>query len=300
MEVQRYYFGFAAALLDGALTFQVTDSDGFTYAATLTGEYYPGNLTDTGGNPAGSHEAFATALQTALNAAAVAAGSSAIAWVVSFDNATLGYAIIQYDTMVPTSGWTYTLSTWMARVLGRTTVSGTASSSSISSQVRPWFLIVPHIDAVTNPSEQDPRGAFSETVTDGGLGFGIGPSKVAREDTWTQQYEPDAATRAHRATSIVPFTWEHAFVWCRHYVPFLVVDSLSASISYAVNVVGRWKLTAEGAAFAPRRSDGRRDTYWDVPIRCRRIEIRNESYTHLITEDGMPILTEDGFSLILE
>ena len=98
----------------------------------------------------------------------------------------------------------------------------------------------------------------------------------------------------------MPFTWEHAFVWCRHYVPFLVVDSLSVSISYAVNVVGRWKLTAEGASFAPRRSDGKRDTYWDLSIRCRRIEIRNESYTHLITEDGMPVLTEDGFSLILE
>ena len=100
----------------------------------------------------------------------------------------------------------------------------------------------------------------------------VGPTTVAMEYSWTQQHETHAATRDYQAAASAPFTWEHAFKTCRGFVPFLLVDSESSSISYGSDVVGRFQLTASGSRFRPTRVDGRTNAFWEIRFRTRCLE----------------------------
>ena len=263
MDADRYYFGFAERILDGAITFDVTDdgnANAYTISPASGDEFYHGALDDSGGTPAGTYEGFATWLKTQLDAA------SGTTWTITFSNSALTYTV----TNDSGSNIAVTLSTWAQRILGFT--ASLSGATSYTSTVRPWFVIAPNVDCVSGLTEREPRGVFLESVTDGGRGYMVGPTTVLEEYQWTQQHETHAATRKEAASASVPFTWGHAFGICRGYVRFLLVDSTSASITYASDVVGRFEMTADGSVFAAKRSDRRTNQYWEIPIRARCIE----------------------------
>lgn len=264
MEAKRYYWGFTPSLWDEDFTITITNDGGGNSgsASILTSEtdgWYHGTLADTGGDPAGTFTGFATKLKTILDAA------TAATWTVTWSNATVAYTLSNDQG----GNIDLTLSTWAQRILGMG--SDPTPATSLTSTVTPWFLNIPNVGCVARLDEGEGE-AFEESVTDGGRGLMVGPSRVAMEYSWVQQHETHAATRTYQAAGSAPFTWERAFTTCRGFAPFLLVDSESGSISYGSDVVGRFQLTAQGARFRPRRVDGRTNSFWELPFRTRCLE----------------------------
>lgn len=265
MEAKRYYWGFTPSLWDADFTITVEDdgdsgSGVVTIATSSTSGWYHGALADTGGTPAGTFTGFAAALEALLDAA------TTTSWTVTWNNATLRYSL----TSDGAGSLDITLSTWAQRILGFSS-SDPTPAATLAGDAAPWFVNAPRVGCVARLDEGEPQ-VFEETVTDGGNGLMVGPSRVAMEYSWSQQHETHAATRNYEAAASAPFTWEHAVTTCRGYVPFLLVDSESSSISYGSDVVGRFQLTAQGARFRPRRVDGRTNARWEIPFRTRCIE----------------------------
>jgi hypothetical protein len=200
-----------------------------------------------------TYTAFATAVQTALNA--VVAG-----WTVSYSTSTYAYTISHATAFTLT--WTGTGGTNLQRALGFTATVG--STTSATSTVRPYYVIVPAISARSQVSDvYEPDDIVSEAVSDGGTSFAISKDTTETFSDWEQQMESASATLARSAVASVPWTWEAFFKHCRGAYPFRLVDGSTSTVH---------KLREKGAAFTGttrRRVAVDYDDLWIIMLMTR-------------------------------
>lgn len=182
---------------------------------------------------ASGYTALAAAVQTALQV--VSGGFSC-----SFSTSTYAYTISH------ASSFTLTFSgdagTNLRRALGFS--GNVASTTSATSDVRPYYLMVPAIAGRTEFSDvYEPDDLAEEAVSDGGDAFIIAKDTTELWCDWVQQMESKAATLSRSAASSAPWTWEHFFKHCRGKEPFLVVDGSASNV---------YQLRADGAGFNSR------------------------------------------------
>ena len=201
----------------------------------------------------GTYTAFAAAVQTALNA--VVAG-----WTVSYSTSTYAYTISHATAFTLT--WTGTGGTNLQRALGFTATVG--STTSATSTVRPYYVIVPAISARSQVSDvYEPDDIVSEAVSDGGSSFAISKDTTETFSDWEQQMESASATLARSAVAAVPWTWEAFFKHLRGAYPFRLVDGSTSTVH---------KLREKGAAFTGttrRRVAVDYDDLWIIMLMTR-------------------------------
>jgi hypothetical protein len=200
-----------------------------------------------------TYTAFATAVQAALNA--VVAG-----WTVSYSTSTYAYTISHATAFTLT--WTGTGGTNLQRALGFTATVG--STTSATSTVRPYYVIVPAITARSQVSDvYEPDDIVKEAVSDGGTSFAIAKDTTETFSDWEQQMESASATLARSAVASVPWTWEAFFKHCRGAYPFRLVDGSTSTVH---------KLREKGAAFTGttrRRVAVDYDDLWIIMLMTR-------------------------------
>jgi hypothetical protein len=200
-----------------------------------------------------TYTAFATAVQTALNA--VVAG-----WTVSYSTSTYAYTISHATAFTLT--WTGTGGTNLQRALGFTATVG--STTSATSTVRPYYVIVPAISARSQVSDvYEPDDIVKEAVSDGGSSFAISKDTTETFSDWEQQMESASATLARSAVAAVPWTWEAFFKHLRGAYPFRLVDGSTSTVH---------KLREKGAAFTGttrRRVAVDYDDLWIIMLMTR-------------------------------
>jgi len=262
MDAKRYYAGFTLTP-SAAVTLNIgPDNDGLNYAVSVdTGTYYH-DLDDGTG-----YGSFAVALQTAINAAAVAAGST-VTYVVEWQNFYPRYKI------VPSAGTiTVTANTTAQQVLGIAAAPGAVAI--LTSSFVPWFVIVPQIDGVSDSTGdfKDGDGIVDAAITDGGQQFGVSAVVQAVRHDWTQPFELLATCYKYAAiVAATPFTFDHLFEHVGAQVPMVIVNTSAdwaagaPATAYATHAVIRFKLTADGALFSPQRVVPSLDTYWNIPF----------------------------------
>jgi hypothetical protein len=201
----------------------------------------------------GTYTAFAAAVQTALNA--VVAG-----WTVSYSTSTYAYTISHATAFTLT--WTGTGGTNLQRALGFTATVG--STTSATSTVRPYYVIVPAITARSQVSDvYEPDDIVKEAVSDGGTSFAISKDTTETFSDWEQQMESASATLARSAVAAVPWTWEAFFKHLRGAYPFRLVDGSTSTVH---------KLREKGAAFTGttrRRVAVDYDDLWIIMLMTR-------------------------------
>lgn len=201
----------------------------------------------------GTYTAFATAVQTALNA--VVAG-----WTVSYSTSTHAYTISHATAFTLT--WTGTGGTNLQRALGFTATVG--STTSATSTARPYYVIVPAISARSQVSDvYEPDDIVREAVSDGGTSFAIAKATTETLSDWEQQMESASATLARSAVAAVPWTWEAFFKHLRGAYPFRLVDGSTSTVH---------TLREKGAAFTGttrRRVAVDYDDLWIIMLMTR-------------------------------
>lgn len=201
----------------------------------------------------GEYTAFATAVQTALNA--VVAG-----WTVSYSTTTHAYTISHATAFTLT--WTGTGGTNLQRALGF--IASVSSTTSATSTVRPYYVIVPAITARSQVSDvYEPDDIVKEAVSDGGSSFAISKDTTETFSDWEQQMESASATLTRSAVAAVPWTWEAFFKHCRGAYPFRLVDGSTSTVH---------TLREKGAAFTGttrRRVAVDYDDLWIIMLMTR-------------------------------
>lgn len=258
-----YHFGFDAALL-GGLSMSFTD-DGGAHSLSFDEETFA-HIDLSAVTGTGTYVEFATALQAELNSVSSLYG-------VAF-NASNGYTI-EYGGAVLSIDLTGTdAQVNMRRVLGFT--GDRTGDTTYTSQVRPWYFIVPAIDGVTKPSdERQPAG-----ISTGGVSDGAATCQRARDlaevwSDWDQAGEDmrdaggtafAAGTRVYtrQATAAVPWTYQDAWHHMKaHGDPFAVKHSVTGTTVH--------RLRADGRSFKPARVGGVDIDIWNIPFRTREI-----------------------------
>lgn len=243
-----------------------------TFAGVVSGDF-SGTATVAAGNYAhitfasittlGTFTALAAAVQTALQA--VSAGFSC------------SYANRQYTINHSTPNSSFTI-TWsgnaLKRALGFSGASTSTTTSSIVSDVRPYYLIVPQIEARSRMSDvyEGDKNVVEEAVADDGTPYPIASERTInptdsvpiRYCDWQHTMETKAAVLARSASASVPWTWEHFFYHCRGDKPFAVVETGFSTTLYA--------LRASGAVFSEatrQRVVADYDNLWNVNLQTR-------------------------------
>ena len=261
MDAKRYYTGFTLTP-SAAVTLNVgPDGSGFSYAVTVDAGSYYHDLDDSSG-----YTSFAVALETALNAAATAA-TSAVTYTVEYQNYYPRYRITpSFGTITIVSNAT------AQQTLGLPSSSGPAAN--ITSTVVPYFVFVPQIDGVSQSSGdfKDGDGIVAAAITDGGQQFGVSAIVQATRHDWVQPFELLSTVYGYAASAATPFTLDRLFQHVAAQVPLVLVNTNAdwaagaPATAYATHAIIRFKLTAEGALFSPRRVVPSLDTYWNVPF----------------------------------
>ncbi len=207
----------------------------------------------------GNYAAFGAAVIVAFNAAH--AGTYHVDW---------SSTTYQWTIYRETAGFTLTFSGASALRLraalgfsGNPSGAGTLASPYVS-DIRPYYVVVPDIDAATEVSgAYEPPEIVDEAVSDGGTPWAVARQTSEMRSDWKQKFESKAQTYTASAVAAVPWTWQHFFRHVRGQHPFGVYDS------GAGNTVN--KLRAEGASFQPNRVTVDDDTYWSLDFLTRQI-----------------------------
>lgn len=232
----------------GTLTITVTDGGGTNAVNFTSGEYSHITLQDAVSYYSSESRfgAFATALQTALNAL-----PGTQVYTVTF-NATTGY----YTVSVNTGTFSATLNAVARQILG---FSGNwpAASTTVTGTVRPYYLLYAAYGARSLLREYEGSGIVESQIV-GNRAYGIAESDMATYEDWTLEYETKAATHIRSASSTVPWTYQHFFQHCRSYVPFRATDDNGSSVHM---------LRSEGAKWDMDRATPDSDSHFHVPFK---------------------------------
>lgn len=272
MALRLEYSIDVASLPDAGLSLEVT-ADAAQFKSTLTS----GQLTFTDISSVDSDfTPFGTALETELDADNPGAATFTVTW-----NGTTGF------TISPSTG-TMTLDfintpaaqgTAMRRLLGFD--GNQSAASSHSSNVRPYFMIIPLIQGRSQYSrEKEVPAIVNEAVADDGSRVFIAKTTADKIGEWVHSAEiettpaifSDAGTPTHKDmvddgtnANDVPWSWEHSFEHLRtahHRV--LVIDGSDSEV---------WEVRANGMFFDPSRWSGTDQPLWQVPFRGRKIGV---------------------------
>lgn len=266
MELLEYSFDLVRL---GTLDVRVTD-DGGTFDLSLAAdtEYVhravAAAVDHRGNTPRrlASILPLAATLEAALNAQSIGAG----AYTVTYDVAapswyTLAYAggggTLQLDFREASVG---PGGPRLARILGMSSAAVLGPAASLSSTVRPHYLLVPAALARTGvKADRYDAGISSDSPTDGGVYGQISRFRAAVLKEWIQAGEdessidlvafdqPGTAVHAYRATSAVPWSYQHA--WDHALETRCVIRVDDGDPAVVPEVV---EMRADGLVFAPR------------------------------------------------
>jgi hypothetical protein len=259
MIVQRYYAGFSFERIGGLAIGVTGDKDSLAYSASVsTGSYYHGQIVDNFYHTASLQAAIASA----LNAAAVAAGSTAT-YTLTWSNETLRYTLNVQPPFQATLGTVARRVLGMPSSISRPTVNDPQPASTRT----PDFVIAPAVKGTSgNTGDVHLRGQIRSAMTDRGLSKGLGPSTRAVVHRWMQKHEPASAT--FRWASGGAWTWEDLFLHCGTWEPILLCKTTTATISTMTfaDFQGRYTLHGPDATFEPAPTFADYDDRWDVPF----------------------------------
>lgn len=262
----RYEFcwDFARAL-SGVGAAVKLDDDGPLFEVTFTAGTY-GHTSVSG--IVSTYTDFATALQTAINAAKGGAGSYTVTYS-ALTGYTISYSAGNFDltfstTTVPQRG------TNMRHILGMTDRSG---ASSYSSLLRPYFVLFPVVPGRSEVSDDyEPESIVQESIADGGQTYEVAVTNVAKRIDWIDVGDQDIPPTAYTSfgtgtpvhkrfdTTSVPWSYEDAYEHHRTaFDPILVVDGGTNE-----NIV--CKLRADKSSFKPKRMGSADFDLWSVPF----------------------------------
>lgn len=149
----------------------------------------------------------------------------------------------------------------MRATLGFT--SNKSGANSYTSDVRPYYLIIPAIGALTATTDVfDPDDLAEEAVSDGGEAFVVSRSTSDQLWDWSHAMETKAAVMSRAAAAAVPWTWQHFHAHHRTGLPFVV-----ASNNVGEGAVHR--LRAKGVPFRPERVEADYDALWTIRLQTR-------------------------------
>lgn len=247
MAVLNYYPGFTV----GSSTWTITI--GSTATLTAGGRFCHYDLTPIT-DPTGLtvYSVFATAVQSAITSQ-IGAG-----YTVSFSTVTNLYTISK------AGNFTMSLGANLAAAMGFTTASHTGTDS-YSSDVRPYYMMVPQITARSSFSQNyEPDDLGEEAVTDGGIAYVASRTTSELRCDWVQAMETKAATFSRNGTAAIPWTWQHFFAHTRGTHPFLVQGDDTV---YSKGLV--YRLRKDGVFFKPEAVATDYDGLWMIPLRAR-------------------------------
>ena len=227
---------------------------------------------------------FATALKAALDAGpGTLTGTYTVTWA-----GPTGYTIVNnqqgvaIDIEFSVGNVTSTAQgTNMRQLLGFNDDQTGQSDGAVgySSNVRPYYMIIPSIQGRTNYSrEKETPDIVNEAVADDGTRVFIAKTTADKIGEWIHVAEIEttpavfsaAGTPTHKAmvdagtsANDVPWSWEHSFEHLRtahHRV--LVVDGSDSEV---------WEVRADGMWFDPTRFSGTDQPLWQIPFKGRKI-----------------------------
>lgn len=232
-------------------SFQLAFTDSAARLVTFTsGTYCHRDLQTVTGS--GAYDDFATALQTAMNAASSG-------YTVTFSTSTFFYTISKASafTIDATNGSGST-SVTAKNVLGFNSLP-TGSATSQVSQIRPYYVISGALGAASDQSgDYEPDGIAAAGEATDGSHYGISRDEAPVFSDYTINFEPDTATFSRKAAASVPWTWQHFFAHNRSDQPFLASDGTDNTVH---------TLRADGASFRPIRVSPDWDSYFHIPIK---------------------------------
>lgn len=250
--MSKIYAGFSMTSI-GSATIGWTDSSGTYTADVSTGTYAHVDLQAIMGT--GEYDDFATALKTAMDAAA-----SPRTFTVSYSTSSMAY------TITPDSGTillTTSTNTVMRSILGYNSLP-TVAAASTSSQIRPYYVIDTNVDAQSSVSGRyEPSGISVDGEADNGDAFGVSREEAPTYFDWTQMMEPIAVVYTSDASASVPWTYEALFKHARNVEP-IYYESATYPLTSAV-----YKLRADGTSWRPQRVTADSDVQWNIPFRAR-------------------------------
>lgn len=261
-----YIPGFDFGII-GTASCTLTDTSGGPYAISFTsGTYAHSSMESITGT--GTYTSFATAFKAALDGTA-----SPRVYTVSVSTTTLKYTITNDDSSSFTLTFAATTAaTLLRRILG---LSATTAGTSIVSDQRPYYVIAAMQGATAFGSvntggrsvysdDYEPDGIASMAVADSGATYLISRTAAPVYAEWVQAMETYENVHAHKATSTVPWTYDHFFAHVRNgNMPFAVSDTTMSPSTFEV-----YRLRADGAAFHPTREVADVNTLWRIPFRA--------------------------------
>lgn len=250
--MSKLYAGFNTTSI-GTATIGWTDSSGTYTASVDPGTYAHVDFPTVAWMDA--YTDFATALKAAMEAA------SSVNFTVSYDTANMTY---NFQTNPAGGNITLTASTnsVMRNILGFNSLP-TGPSASITSQIRPYYVIDPYTDGQSMVSPRRERAIAADGEADAGAAYGVSATAYPIYFDFTQTMEPDEVVYSDRADASVPWTYEHLFQHCRNVEPIYNVSTIDA------NATASYLIRAEGSAFDPQRVTADYDGQWNIPFKCR-------------------------------
>lgn len=271
-----YEWGWDVAQIDDGFSVIVTDSSGAAGAdRTFTVSFASGTYCHTSLAAVGAtstYTAFAAAFETALEAGS-AGGATPRGYTVSWSRTT-GYTVaVNAGTKLTLDLTGTTAQTQMAQLLGMT--GDRTGALTYSSQVRPYYFIVPTIQGLSSVSDEyEPDGIVEESISDDGTAHAIARDTSEVYFDWVQMAEPDApeagftfddpwtAPFERQISSAAPWSYQHAFRHARAgKQPFLVTNGVDEELVH--------ELRADGSSFRPQRGAGTDIAIWNIPFRTR-------------------------------
>ena len=249
----RIVAGFNAAE-HGTLKFTGTGSIGATSTNVAPGTYCAETMAAVSG--ASGYTGFATAVAAAMTT------SMGDAVTGSVNTATLRYT---FTRAAGNATWTVGADEGDADIarLGRflgfsTSLSGT---SSITSDVRPYFVIETAIDGKSEVSDTyEPENVTATAEAEDGSAYSIAHTTAAEYEDFRFRYESPEATFTRAATSSVPYTYQRFVQDVRTIHPFWVRNTDDSAV---------YRLRDKAASFKPIRITKDFDAHWDWLFMCR-------------------------------
>lgn len=244
---------------------------GGSAVSVSTGHYCHLDLSD--------YDSACTSFAAALQAAAVAAGFASA--LVTYSHTAHAYTLRNGGGAFALAFPSSTAGALMARILGFDPTTS-ASATSHTGTVRPYYVIVPSKDGRSRYSGLRQVARSMRRQADDGRGFSLSTSDAVYTGQWEHWHESLAATFTHSATSSVPWTWEHLWTHAGRWQEYVLVQPDAEN----PEPPGIWQLTTpdfDESTHERHYADG--DFAWKIRIAAVRLFSRrhpSELYLSLL------------------
>jgi hypothetical protein len=256
LSTGRIYASWSHRLV-GSFSLTVTEAGTVTYS---TNRFWHGDYTK------GAIDDFRAQLQTDLTILGVGT------WTVTWSNTTLRYVLTNSASVELVVDNELT-----RKILGFATTGSQGTGTTFSPTLTPIYILPFQIDGQNygRQQETDLGGSISSGVTDDGVSHGFASTTRGRVVGFSQDLEPKISVRPYYAggTDYKDFTWEDLFEHAGvHEELILRNDKVSTTTYGSTDVDYRFKLTGDGALFAPEMTIGNNDVRWNIPFTANILE----------------------------